>query len=237
MKTARFLAIPAVVVLLALAAAPAAAQDTRFSFRYWPTQTFVSLAGGSFERCYDTNLLSLSVRRDFANDWGVSFNGDFGSQRNWGYTWSGATAGNLSFWNVNLHRNFGDPGKARTSIFAGWEKAGDSSTFGGVPQTHTYTGFRLGGDVNLTKGQWSFQGWGAIGLGGTGTSAQPGSTTGTGPGRYHEFGALIGYTLASGWTVEGGYRWHSFFVPEGGSFSAAEFRTTGFFLGVSMNLP
>lgn len=237
MKMARPLVVPVVLVLLALAAAPAVAQDTRFSFRYWPTQTFVSLAGGSFERAYDTNILSLSIRRDFPNDLGVSFNGDFGSQRNWGYTWVNATAGSLSFWNINLHRNLGTPGGARTSIFAGWQRAGGSSTFGGDAQTQTYTGLRLGGDVNFTKGQWSFQGWGALGLGGTGTSAQPDATTGTGPGRYHELGALVGYTLASGWTVEGGYRSLTFFVPEGGSFSSAEFRTTGFFLGLSRTLP
>ena len=116
-----------------------------------------------------------------------------------------------------------------------YQRAGDRSRFG-TDQTHTVSGPRVGADLGWHQGPYGLWVWGAVGVGMSGNSSQTGSVTGSGGGSFSEFGAILTYTVA-GWNLEGGYRVLNFGVPAGGSFSAANFRTTGLTVGVSRMWP
>jgi hypothetical protein len=234
MRTSRFVIVPLVVLaLLALYVAPAAAQNTFVSLRYWSTQTSVSLAGGPAFRAYDTPMFSLSIRRVFAQPWSLSFNIDAGGQSNWAGTWAGATTGGNTHWNANLHRDFRGQ-NTNLSLFLGYAHADSRSTFPPIvgDQKSQVNGLRAGADFMLMQNNWHFKGWGAVGLGMSGETSWPGFITASGSGTYSEFGALVGYMFNERWGLEGGYRWLTFSVPGGVDFLAAEFRTSGFTIGV-----
>lgn len=205
------------------------------SIAYWPTSTNVSLSGGPAFRAYDTPMLSLYYRQDFGSGWAASASFDTGGQSNFAGTWAGATAGGNTFWNVNLHRTFQANNNAMASVFVGYGRAGDRSTFG-TDQTHTASGPRIGADIMVQAGNFGVIAWGALGVGVWGSTAQPGSVTGSGGGSMNEFGALLTYAIA-GWNLEGGYRVVNWNVPAGGSFSAANFSTSGAMFGVSRMWP
>jgi len=224
----------AVVLVSVLTLVPPAAANNYFAIRYWPTSTNVSLSGGTAFRAYDTALISLSYRRDVAPNWAGSLNLDFGGQSNFAGTWTTATEGSNTFWNVNLHRTFQGQ-NTMMSLFAGYQRASSRSRFG-TDQVQTVSGPRVGGDLVWHQGSWGFMGWAAVGLGMAGSTTQPGSTTGSGGGSFSEFGALLIYTM-SGWNFEGGYRVVNFGVPAGGSFLSANFNTTGLTVGVSRMWP
>jgi len=227
------LCLAVALVSVLILAAPAAAGNY-FAIRYWPSSTSVSLSGGASFRAYDNSLVSLSYRRDVAPSWAASFNLDFGAQSNFAGTWAGATGGSNTYWNINLHRTFQGQ-NTMMSLFAGYQRASDRSTFG-TDQIHSVSGPRIGGDLAWHQGAWGFMAWAAAGVGMGGSTTQTGSTTGSGSGSFSEYGALLVYTV-SGWNVEGGYRVVNFGVPAGGSFLAANFSTTGLTIGVSRMWP
>ncbi len=238
MRMTRFIvALVVITAAVSLAAAPASAQNTYFALRYWSTSTNVSLTGGPKTRIYDTNMVSLSVRRSFATDWALSFNLDTGAQRNWNpaSTWATATAGTNTNWNVNLHRTF-STSNAMASVFGGYFSTRTASTFG-TSQESKVSGLRIGGDLLWQAPPWSVMGWAALGISPQGTSSQPGFVTSQGAGTYSEYGALVGYRLRGNWNLEGGYRWLNFGVPAGGSFTSAKFDTSGWTVGLSVTMP
>jgi hypothetical protein len=232
MRTSRLIAIPvAAFVVLALFTVPAAAQ-TYVAFRYWPGQTNVSLSGAPAFKAYDSNLFSLSLRRMVPSaPWSISFNLDTGGNSNFGGTWAGGTNSSTTYWNVNLHRDFRGQ-NTNASIFLGFQSARTRTTFG-TEQASSVDGLRVGADLMWHNGPWNLQAWGAVGISPRGQTTQPGLTTSSGSGSYNEYGAILGYTLAGGWGLEAGYRWLNFGVPAGGSFVAADFRTSGFTFGIS----
>jgi hypothetical protein len=238
MRRTKFIVVPVLALLVfAVFASPAAAQNMYVALRYWSTQTSVSLSGAPAFRAYDNYMVNLSVRRNFGPDWALSFNLDTGAQRNWAGTWVSATAGSNTYWNVNFHRNFAAP-NANFSLFLGYGSASSRSTFFGVDQTQRVAGLRAGGDLLWRRNNWSLMAWGAVGISPQGTSEWPGfATSAQGTGSFSEYGALVGYTFSSGWSVEGGWRQVKFGVPAGGSFLAADFTTNGWTIGLSRMFP
>ncbi|MDR7418072.1 MAG: hypothetical protein QN178_04085 [Armatimonadota bacterium] len=231
MRSTKLIVIPVLVALAAaLLASPAAAQ-TYIALRYWPSQTNVSLSGAPGFRAYDSNLISLSVRRMLPQaPWSLSLNLDTGSNANLAGTWTGGTNSGTTYWNANLHRDFRGE-NTNLSVFLGYQSARTRTTFG-TEQASSVNGLRAGADLLWRRGAWSVMAWGAVGLSPRGETTQPGFASASGTGTYSEYGAILGYTI-SGWGVEAGYRWLNFGVPGGGSFLPATFRTSGFTVGLS----
>jgi len=242
MRLTWILIVPLIATaLVATTGGPAAAQ-TWVSLRYWPTNHYTALSGGASLRTWDAGLISIGLRRDLASNWSASFNGDFGSQTNYGAgtTWAGATSGNDSLWNINLHRNFPTPTGA-FSVFLGYESAGWGTLFPSfaAQQTGRYAGFRAGADVRHSIGPWSIMAWGASGIGGTTTWNWPGfsPTAESTPGTFNEYGTTVGFTTTGGWTIDAGYRQVTFTGGATTNFVAQNHRWQGWLIGVSRSLP
>lgn len=242
MRRARLLIVPLVVAAVLVSTALPAAAATTVSLRYWPTQHFTALSGGASLRTWDTGMISLGLRNDLPSNWGVSFNLDWGSQGNYNpaSTWATGVSGNDSIWNINLHRNF-PTATGAFSIFLGYESAGFGTVFPGVAaaQTGRYTGFRAGADVRHMSGPWSFMAWAAVGIGGTTTWDWPGvvATPQSTGGYFNEYGATLGFTTSSGWTIDGGYRVVTFGGGATAGFLQADHRWQGWMIGISRTLP
>jgi hypothetical protein len=231
MRSSRLVIIPVLALLLfTLLASPAAAQNTYIAIRYWSAHTNVSLSGGPDFRAYDNNMISLSFRRAWQAPWSLSVNLDTGSNSNLAGTWTAGTNSSSTYWNINLHRDFRGQ-NVNASLFLGYQNARTRTTFG-TEQASSVNGLRVGADLMWANGPWNFQAWGAVGISPNGQTTQPGFVTASGNGTYNEFGALLGYTF-SGWTIDAGWRWYKFGVPAGGSFVAADFKTSGFTFGLS----
>jgi len=240
MRLARILIVPLIAAALVASTALPAAAQTSVSLRYWPTNHFTALAGGASARTWDAAMISVGLRRDLPNNWGISFNGDFGSQTNWAGAWAGASSGNDSFWNINLHRNFPTANGA-FSGFVGYGSAGYGSVFLPITaaQTRRYNGFRAGADMRFMTGAWTVMAWGATGIGGTTTTNAPGvsPTAENTPGTFSELGATVGFRTAGGWSIDAGYRSVTFTGGASTTFVASNERWQGWLIGVSRSLP
>lgn len=235
--TALILAV--MLVSLAIMAQPAAAQIWA-RLGYWPTNVTVNQAG-AFRGSWDASMISLNLRRGINPDWAISFNGDWGAERNWAGTWLGATSGNDSMWNFNIHRVFMAPA-GQLSIFAGYGSIGESNVFPASvsPQAFRASGFRLGADfMRQFAGAWSVAAWVAFSVGANGTWTWPG-TAAPGPetssASFYEYGAVVGHTFGA-WTLDGGYR--AVYANSSGTanYCNCSFGWTGLTLGISRMFP
>jgi len=233
----------AVAIVVVLASAVPAPAQTWVSVRYWPTSVTTRSAVASTD-LYNTNMLSVSVRRDLNPDWSISFNGDWGSESNFSATGAsallGISAGNDTLWNFNLHRRW-TAGPNVFGLSAGWMSAGVSHTFpafSASPQTIRVSGPRLGADFMTNRGPWSLTAWAATSVAANVTFTAPGVIAGTetGSGSSYEAGAVVGYR-AGGWVLDGGYRVYHMRFNATTTLCACEFIWSGFVVGVTKMFP
>ena len=242
MKRFRTTALILAVILISVAmmAQPAAAQIWA-RLGYWPAHSNVT-SGGVFRGSWDTSMLSLNLRKDINPDWAISFNGDWGAESNWAGTWLGATSGNDSFWNINLHRVFMAP-TGRFSVFAGYGSVGESNifpTFSPTAQTFRVSGIRVGVDfMRQFANAWSVAAWAAFSVGANGTwtwpgTAAPGPETST--GSFYDYGAVIARTFGS-WTLDAGWRSVNANSSGTANYCNCTFQWTGGTVGISRMFP
>ncbi|HLW47537.1 MAG TPA: hypothetical protein VKW09_07195 [bacterium] len=205
----RLRAIAILVILasgLALWPSPAPAAIQELKLDLWPTTWTATATNGTGS--HSAAFIGLDYRYTGAANWGLHLKGDIASESGWsGALFAGATSGTDSLWSADAFYAW-QLSAATIRGFVGYGGIQFSTTFGGLTQTLTSNGFRVGGDaaipipatpvsVNVSVA-WYPSDTSTFNNNGVFTSAS-GSAT--------DSSLTIQYNWGTGWLAEGGYRW------------------------------
>ena len=125
--------------------APAALQELKLDL--WPStwNGSTTTATGS----HAATFLGLDYRYTGSSHWGFHLKGDLAGESNWsGPLFAGASSGNDTLWSGDVFYALPTP-FVTVRPFIGLGGMGFSTTFGGITQTLSTVGFRLGADASF----------------------------------------------------------------------------------------
>jgi hypothetical protein len=174
----------------------------------WPTTYTVTAVNGSGSHIAD--FIGLDYRWTGPLHFGVHLRGDIANESNWsGTLFAGATSGSDSIWSGDLFYAWGLPA-GTVRFFGGYGGSQTSTTFAGITQTLTASGFRVGADAGfpIRATPISINGSVAWYPSTSNTLNTAGFTT-TASGDAEDYSATFQYNWAHGWLAELGYRWYN----------------------------
>jgi hypothetical protein len=200
----------AVFVILAAGFAlwpsPARAAIHELKLDLWASTWNGSTTGASGS--HTSTFLGLDYRYTGASNWGFHLKGDFAGESGWsGPLFAGATSGNDSVWSGDVFYALPLP-MATIRPFLGLGGMGFSTTFGGVTQTLTTTGFRFGADASipLPSTPLSVNASVAFYPSNNNSFNNGAGVTTTATGNATDWSVTVQYNFLMGWEAEVGYR-------------------------------
>lgn len=199
-----------VAALVAVTAAPAAAQNTNyqatFKLQYWGAPfEFTNFFAGPTPFSDSASTWGLSLRMDDrTRPWSFSARYDTMSVARVNTVWNQA-----QLWDVNVHYRFGTNLDQYVGVFLGY--GGVSVNDPGGVNTGSTSGFRLGADFMLRQPSgWYITGEGAYGPSWSSTfAAFPGMAN----GNVLDLRVATGYEFTGGWGLEVGWRYIDWDIP------------------------
>jgi hypothetical protein len=203
----------AIVVILAAGLAlwprPAGAQllgTSELKLDLWPTTYNVTATNGTGSHTAD--FIGLDYRWTGRSHWGLHLRGDFASESGWtGPLFGGATSGNDMIWSGDVFYAWNLPA-GTFRVFGGYGGQQFQTTFGGITQTLSSNGFRVGADGGFPIPATPISINASVAwMPSTSNTFNNNGVSTTASGNAQDYSLTFQYTWPSGWLAELGYRW------------------------------